>query len=338
MEVEATPSPATHWAAYQRNKTSHARDRAKEIGVSEAELVASGVGQGVTRLREDWPALWQELPKLGQVKTLTRNEHVVLEHWASYVADGAEEPAGPQADVRLFFRHWGSGFAVEEPGKGGVRHSLQFFDRFGDSVHKIYLEQPERLEDFRALVQGFAGEQSPQLSLQPKQLKAPRTDGDAAALQAGWDELKDTHDFVMLLARLKLERVQALHLAGPTRARQVRNDGLRRLLTSLAEQQYPFMIFVASRGMMQIFSGRIQKVTAMGDWINVLDPELNLHARESGIASSWIVRKPTGDGIVTSLELYDEYGETLALLFGKRAFGTPESDDWRTLLAPLESA
>jgi putative hemin transport protein len=239
--------------------------------------------------------------------------------------------------VRLFFRHWGSGFAVQEPGKSGVRQSLQFFDRYGDSVHKVYLEDSARRDAFQALTARFAAQPSGPLSVQPKTFKPPPSDGDAAALQAGWDELKDTHDFVMLLARLKLERVQALRLAGPTRARPVANQSLRELLTSLAESKFPFMIFVASRGLMQIFSGTIDKVKAMGDWINVLDPGFNLHARETGIAHSFIVKKPTSDGIVTSLELYDENGETLALLFSKRSFGTPESDAWRALLAPLES-
>jgi putative hemin transport protein len=328
----------SHWSEYQQNKTSHARDRATEIGVSEAELVASGVGQGVTRLREDWAALWQELPQLGAVKTLTRNDHIVLEHWGSYAPEGGEPPEGPLADVRLFFRHWGSGFAVEEPGKSGVRHSLQFFDRYGDSVHKIYLEDLARREVFQGLTSRFSAEANAPLALQPKAFTPPPGDGDAAALQAGWDELKDTHDFVMLLARLKLARVQALHLAGPSRARPVGNESLHLLLTSLAEAKFPFMIFVASRGLMQIYSGTIDKLKAMGDWINVLDPGFNLHARETGIAYSFIVRKPTSDGIVTSLELYDQNGETLALLFSKRSFGTPESDAWRALLAPLESA
>jgi hypothetical protein len=46
----------------------------------------------------------------------------------------------------------------------------------------------------------------------------------------------------------------------------------------------------------------------MGPWLNVLDPGFNLHLREDLIASAWIVRKPTADGVVSSLELFDAGG------------------------------
>lgn len=339
LEAESTGGAPSLWSEYQANKTTHARDRAAELGLSEAALVASGTGDGVVCLRPEWQQLWDALPSLGSVKTLTRNDHVVLEHWGSYTAAEQQLPESEAAiDVRLFFRHFRSAFAVEEPGKSGARRSLQFFDRHGDSVHKVYLEDASRHEAYRELVERFRGEQTTALSLEPKPTSSPRLDGDAVAVQAAWDELKDTHDFVMLLARLGLARVQALHLAGEARARRVGNDALRRLLTSLAETGSPFMIFVASRGLMQIHSGSIRQVKAIGDWINVLDPGFNLHARESGIVYSYVVRKPTSDGPVTSLELYDAAGETLALLFGKRSFGSPESEAWRALLAPLSVA
>ena len=61
-----------------------------------------------------------------------------------------------------------------------------------------------------------------------------------------------------------------------------------------------------------------------------------MHLRETAVASAWIVRKPTMDGIVTSLELFDERGNTLALFFGKRKPGTPEDGAWRAMVAELE--
>ena len=54
------------------------------------------------------------------------------------------------------------------------------------------------------------------------------------------------------------------------------------------------------------------------------------------IASAWVVRKATSDGVVTALELFDEKGEVIALLFGKRKPGQPESEGWRGLIATVE--
>ena len=50
-------------------------------------------------------------------------------------ADGPVGPVlGPDIDLRLFFNSWKHFYAVSENG----RHSLQFFDRGGEAVHKVY--------------------------------------------------------------------------------------------------------------------------------------------------------------------------------------------------------
>jgi putative hemin transport protein len=95
------------------------------------------------------------------------------------------------------------------------------------------------------------------------------------------------------------------------------------------------MIFVANPGMVQIHSGVVKKVAVMGPWLNVLDPRFNLHLREDHIASAWVVRKPTVDGIVTALELFDTEGNVIAMFFGERKPGKPEHAEWRALVETL---
>ena len=51
-----------------------------------------------------------------------------------------------------------------------------------------------------------------------------------------------------------------------------------------------------------------------------------------------VVAKPVivpFDGVVTSVELFDAQGETIAMLFGKRKPGIPELPEWRTLVDGL---
>jgi putative hemin transport protein len=67
----------------------------------------------------------------------------------------------------------------------------------------------------------------------------------------------------------------------------------------------------------------------------VLDPGFNLHLREDHIASAWVVKKPTVDGLVTSLELFDAQGETIAMFFGERKPGHAELCAWRDLVEQL---
>ncbi len=95
------------------------------------------------------------------------------------------------------------------------------------------------------------------------------------------------------------------------------------------------MVFTGNPGMIQIHSGVVSKVMAMGPWINVLDPDFNLPLRTDLVAEAWIVRKPTVDGLVCSLELFDQHGDVIAMFFGERKPGQAELCEWRALLDQL---
>ena len=67
----------------------------------------------------------------------------------------------------------------------------------------------------------------------------------------------------------------------------------------------------------------------------MIDPTFNLHLREDSIAHVWRVEKPTADGVVTSVEVFDHAGELMAMFFGARKPGQPELPSWRNLVAQL---
>jgi putative hemin transport protein len=48
------------------------------------------------------------------------------------------------------------------------------------------------------------------------------------------------------------------------------------------------------------------------------------------------VRKPTDDGIVTSIEAFDVRNRNILLMFGERKPGKPELEPWRAIVARLE--
>jgi len=60
------------------------RDAAKQLGVSEAELVACGIGETAIRLEGDFREMLKDVPSLGYVMALTRNDHVVHERKGVY--------------------------------------------------------------------------------------------------------------------------------------------------------------------------------------------------------------------------------------------------------------
>jgi putative hemin transport protein len=208
-------------------------------------------------------------------------------------------------------------------------------------VHKIYLRDGSDLGAYTALVGDFAAKESPPLeiaALPSSKALRPDAEIDVGAMRDAWLALQDTHDFLPMLMKLKVERLQALRLAGRDLAAAVPATSLRRTLEWASAAGAEIMVFVGNRGCIQIHTGPVKTVRAMGPWFNVLDPEFNLHLREDRIASSWVVRKPTKDGTVTSLELFDSAGELIATLFGKRKPGRPERDDWRSFAETLAGA
>jgi putative hemin transport protein len=48
------------------------------------------------------------------------------------------------------------------------------------------------------------------------------------------------------------------------------------------------------------------------------------------------VEKPTEDGVVTSLELFDKEGEQIVTFFGARKPGKPELEGWREIISELK--
>ena len=49
-----------------------------------------------------------------------------------------------EIDLRLFLRHWAFGYVLDEDTRSGPRRSLQFFDRAGAAVHKVYATRRHR--------------------------------------------------------------------------------------------------------------------------------------------------------------------------------------------------
>lgn len=330
----------TAWKGYRdANPKVRIRDAAAALGVSEAELVATGVGDTATRLRPEWKSFLEALPALGTVMALTRNEYAVHEKTGRYdeiqVSDRGGVTLAPDIDLRLFFGHWRHGFAVVEPTADGPRRSLQIFDADGTAVHKISLKPPSDVAAYDALVARFkTPDQTAGVAVEPSPKPAsdrPDSEIDAAALHQRWLALQDTHDFFPLLRDLAVGRTQAFRLVPDDLARQVPNGSFSRALELAAADGLPIMVFVGSPGCIQIHTGPVATVKRLGPWQNVLDPTFNLHLREDGIASCWYVRKPTRDGWVTSIELFDAAGQQIAWMFGKRKPGQAEDTAWPAL-------
>lgn len=344
-----TPNLAQRWASLKNDDSKlRIRDAAARLGVSEMELLATRLGKDaddVIRLKAPWPEIVNAVSGVGSVMALTRNESCVHERHGVYGKLSGNVHVGlivgDDIDLRIFFGSWAYGFAVSEEARGHTRRSLQFFDGAGQTIHKIYVTEETNKVAFAQIIKDFRHEQqSLEDSLAPAPASAERAtladqDIDVVALRKEWSGLQDTHDFFGLLRHHKVGREQAFRLAGQDYASPVAAKAAREMLEIAAKDDLPIMVFVGNRGMIQIHTGPVKRLVATGPWFNVLDPMFNLHLREDAIASAWVVRKPTRDGVVTSLELFDKTGELIVSFFGKRKPGIPEMTAWQALAESL---
>jgi len=332
----------SRWQALRaENPTLRARDAATQLGVSEAELIASRLSIDTIRLRPDWSELLLALGELGEVMALTRNQYCVHERKGRYheVIVGKDAPMGlvvsEDIDLRFFFSGWASVFAISEQTAKGTQRSVQIFDRQGTAIHKVFLLDNSNASAFEPLRERFRfDQQSAELNLQPppaQEAAKPDSAIDVAALRSDWAELKDTHHFLALLKKHGAARTQALRLVGSRFAEPLDPEALPTMLETAAEREVPIMAFVGNRYCIQIHSGTIHNLRWAGPWFNVLDNQFNLHLDTRGIRELWRVRKPSTDGVITSWEAFDNDGELILQLFGTRKPGVPERRDWRTL-------
>lgn len=323
--------------AKENNPRTYARDLACQLGVSEAELLDARVGHDIQRLNVDSRVLLNALENVGEVKALTRNDFAVHEHIGSYTQQSLHGDAGlilnpGGIDLRLFLQHWECVFAVHEADK----YSLQFFDGQGDAVHKVYALPGTNMSVWQEIIAEYADNSGkpfiPSLS-RPAQYA---DNLNAETLEQEWRAMTDVHDFFVLLHRHNISRQQAFNAVSDDLAWRVDNSAVQAILRQAQSVQNDIMIFVANRGCVQIFTGVVEKLEPLRGWLNIFNQRFTLHLKDDAIAESWVTRKPTKDGFVTSLELYAADGSQIAQLFGQRTEGQPEQTRWREQIASLK--
>ncbi|MCW1932036.1 hemin-degrading factor [Pararhodobacter zhoushanensis] len=336
MSTIAPDSPAALRSARAENPKSRTRDLAQTLGVTEAHLVAAMVdGTAVVRIDPSLDRLFPAIETLGTVMALTRNDSCVIERDGTYLDYRSGQHAamvlGPDIDMRMFPSHWAHGFAVTD----GDKRSIQIFDAAGDAVHKVHLREASNVAAFDALVADLRLEdQSDQIdTIARAPTEAAKSNPEKLdILRKEWDGMTDTHQFMRLTSKLRMNRLGAYRIAGEPYAKSLKPEAFTEALHRSAAGQIPVMIFVGNRGCIEIHGGLIHRVEPMGPWINVLDPGFNLHLRADHIAEVWLVNKPTKQGPAISIEAFDAEGGLILQMFGKR---DPDTDAWIAMTEAL---
>ncbi len=333
-----------------KNPSTRIREAAKQLQVSEATLLATTIGKDCIRLEGDWKKFMKSLPDLGYVMSLTRNESCILEHKGHFekvkvFGSGDHQMAVVLGaiETRVFLKNWHVGFAVKQEKRGRELISLQLFDKLGVAITKIYLQPNSNYNAYHEIVSVFQSKnQSGHIHFPGLSKENFTEEVDKNAFVNAWSQLEDTHDFFGLLKEYNLHRHFALELADGEFTTRINPSATISLLKKAAAAKLPIMIFAGNHGNLQIHQGPVKTIRLLErgheadqKWLNVLDPKFNLHMRQDHIATAWVVKKPTKDGVVTSIEVFDQNKDLIAQFFGLRKPGQEELQSWRDLVAEL---
>lgn len=316
------------------NPDKGVKDAIEALSVSEAELLMTRLGESVIRLRPEMSAILESLQELGPVMGSTQSYHSVLEVQGTYGKFSIAPNAGlflGEMDLRIVLQQWEMAFAVDDNG----RQSLQFFDKNGKSLHKVALTENSSITAFSKLVNNFRATNQNSIILTQECIDSPAEladhDIDIEGFQSSWENLTDSHEFSGLLQRFRVSRTQALRLAPENRAEQISLDSFQDTMVHCLQHTIPLMAFVGNSGCTQIHTGETKNLIDTGNCYQIMNRKFNLSLTSKSIASIWKVAKPSADGDIHSLELFDADGELIVQFFGKRKPGIPELAAWREL-------
>lgn len=333
-------------AARAENPDARARDFADHLGISEADLVAAYVGsdgaQKVTVLTADPDQIMPQIEALGEVMALTRNRSCVVERVGTYhnyhPGRHAAMVLDPEIDLRIFPRFWEHAFAVEQTGTDGVKRSIQIFNGVGDAIHKIHLRDGSNHDAWSHVVDVLRADvQTETLKLRAKgNPEAPKADPEKASeLREAWSKMTDTHQFQKVLVKLKMNRLGAYRVVGAPYVRQLAAGSVERAFARVSDTGMGVMIFVGTRGCIQIHGGECKNIKVMGPWFNILDPRFDMHLRSDHIAEIYEVRKFAHGGEAVSLEAFDAEGRLILQVFPYRRADENNVVIWDEIMSEL---
>lgn len=331
-------------ALLQKEPKLRIRNAAERLGVSELELLLTRLGENVFLLNVDFGQFLKDIESVGRVKAITRNDQVVHEkvgvyHRFSVMGKGQMGLCLGDIDLRVFLSRWKYGFFVADETPRGTLESFQFFNAAGEAVHKIYKIADTDGAQWLSLVDANKAEKqmlsfSAQVESMPTYAMAgERTEDD---VRKEWLKLRDVHDFNAMLKRLAIPRLEALNLVGRDCAKPLDISSAEVALSQSKEKNVPIMVFVGNNGVIQIHTGPIDSLRRTGCWFNILDPEFNLHLNTDEITQAWLIRRPSDDGTITSIDFFNENDELIMTLFGQRKPGQQELESWRSVVTDLE--
>jgi putative hemin transport protein len=308
------------FASLRVEKKHRHREIASLLNVTELELIDAHVGvtklesiksspnlSRAIRLKSSWPNIIRDVQGFGEVMSLTRNTHAVHENLAFYkhasVSDDGGMILSDELAMRLTFDRWEYGYLFEECKSTVLQRSIQFFNEFGEPVHKIFLLPHSHHWYFDDLAKKWAdSNQHPGVIVQEK-LEHDQNLSKGVLITMIEERYANQKELV------EFEMAQFL-------------------LNSAVQNKLPLIITVQNDGAKQSHDGVIDEVREHKEWLHLSNQQFNCHLNLKRMPKIFINHQSSPYFI----EMLDDRGLPVALI-SLSAKATPaDIEAWEDVL------
>ena len=295
--------------------------------------------EGTIPLGGKWADIVDALISGGAIRATTESGGITIEQSGS-VGDYNLRGEGTigsvvqdDLDLRFLFRHWAGGLVHP------AHTTVDFIDTTGAICVSLHAADDTARATIETVAERFAGP-----PLEVPAVPAPRpakadSDVDTDALLADWRAMQNVHHFEAIIGKHGIGRLQAMRLVGSEFARELSTEAFGALLDRLDDGTQEIMVFVANRGMVQIYSGPAGNKKRAGHGWEIESGTSKVYVPDKALHGLWLVHKPTAAGIITSLEFVrEDSDQSVASIFGRHPHGDAQPPEWLALLESLPSA
>jgi putative hemin transport protein len=308
------------FASLRVEKKHRHREIASLLNVTELELIDAHVGvtklesiksspnlARAIRLKPSWSNIIRDAQGFGEVMSLTRNTHAVHENLAFYkrasVSDDIGTILSDELAMLLMFDRWEYGYLFEECKSTVLQRSIQFFNEFGEPVHKMFLLPHSHHWYFDEFAKKWAdSNQHPGIIVQEKLEHDPNLGKGvfATMIEERYANQKELVEF----------------------------EVAQFLLNSAVQAKLPLIITVQNDGAKQSHDGVIDEVREHKEWLHLSNQQFNCHLNLKRMPKIFINHQSSPYFI----EMLDDRGLPVALI-SLSAKATPaDIEAWEDVL------
>lgn len=290
------------FASLRVEKKHRHREIASFLNVTEVELIDAHVGvtklesiksfpnlARAIRLKPSWSNIIKDIQGFGEVMSLTRNAHVVHENLAFYKQASASDDIGivtsDDLEIRLIFERWEYGYLFEECKSTVLQRSIQFFDEFGASVHKIFLLPHSHHWYFDELAKRWAdSNQDPGVIVHEK---------------LEHDQHSERSTLTTMIEEQLANQSELIGLGE-----------MQSFLNAAVKAKLPLLITLQNQGASQSHDGVIHEIEERKDWLHLSNQQFNAHLQLSQTLKVFVNHQVSP----YSIEIFDDKFDLLVLI------------------------